>query len=432
MLRNKILGANGGIAFWTALGIAFTASAQNYWQQTSKPPGFSISMLIVNSNGHIFAGTYGDGLWRSRDKGDNWIQIGIGNVGLHIASLAVNRNDEIFVSTSGGMMRSPDNGENWITINTGLPAGYAISIAIDSSKGVAFAAFNNGIYRSETNGDSWQYIGRPDLYFFGLALNLHGHIFVATNCCLNVGNWLGSIFRSLDGGNSWARVYQDPPAFMGSVVQALAINARGEIFAASLWNGIVRSVDNGETWSILDSSPQKTACLAINSRGYIFVGQLEDGILYSSDRGESWTKISSGLLDTTILSIAIDANDYASSGDYSGRVFRSAQPTSVEGLADSEPAHFVLAQNYPNPFNPETQIVFNVPTHVKKQRVLIKIYDLLGRLVAVLFDREVKPGRYEVVWNGKDLLGQDLPSGTYLYRLEAGNVTIAKRMTLLR
>jgi Ca-activated chloride channel family protein len=103
-----------------------------------------------------------------------------------------------------------------------------------------------------------------------------------------------------------------------------------------------------------------------------------------------------------------------------------------ESANPSAPSDFVLQQNYPNPFNPETKIVFHVPTSAKPQRVVIKIYDLLGRLVAVLFDREAAPGRYEVVWNGKDMFGHDLPSGTYLYRLEAGDVKVTKRMTLLR
>ncbi|NUO83338.1 VWA domain-containing protein, partial [candidate division KSB1 bacterium] len=96
------------------------------------------------------------------------------------------------------------------------------------------------------------------------------------------------------------------------------------------------------------------------------------------------------------------------------------------------PSDFVLQQNYPNPFNPETRIVFYVPLSAEQQHVVIKIYDLLGRLVAVLFDREVAPGRYEVTWNGKDLFGRDLPNGMYIYRLEAGEVMLAKRMTLLQ
>ncbi len=108
--------------------------------------------------------------------------------------------------------------------------------------------------------------------------------------------------------------------------------------------------------------------------------------------------------------------------------------TAVDEDTDAQilPKTFVLEQNYPNPFNPETRLVFYVPPGTEQQRVRVKIYDLLGRLVAVLFDRTAAPGRYEVVWNGKDLLGHDLPSGTYLYRLEAGEVVMAKRMTLVR
>lgn len=117
--------------------------------------------------------------------------------------------------------------------------------------------------------------------------------------------------------------------------------------------------------------------------------------------------------------------------------------TAVDEDDDAQvlPKTFVLEQNYPNPFsplmrgasgNPETRVVFYVPPSAEKERVQLRIYDLLGRLVAVLFDRNAAPGRYEVVWNGKDLRGQELPSGTYLYRLEAGEVQMTKRMTLVR
>jgi Ca-activated chloride channel family protein len=96
------------------------------------------------------------------------------------------------------------------------------------------------------------------------------------------------------------------------------------------------------------------------------------------------------------------------------------------------PKTFVLEPNYPNPFNPETQIGFYVPATAQKQRVVIKIYDMLGRVIRILLDREFAPGHYVVRWDGKDASGYDLPSGTYLYRLEAGAVVIAKKMTLLR
>ena len=96
------------------------------------------------------------------------------------------------------------------------------------------------------------------------------------------------------------------------------------------------------------------------------------------------------------------------------------------------PKTFVLEQNYPNPFNPETRIAFYVPATAGKTRVTLKVYDVMGRLVAVLFDAEIEPGRYQVTWNGKDTYGRDLPSGTYIYKLQAGTVVLSKKMTLVR
>ncbi|MDZ7268981.1 MAG: hypothetical protein ONB48_14710 [candidate division KSB1 bacterium] len=73
-----------------------------------------------------------------------------------------------------------------------------------------------------------------------------------------------------------------------------------------------------------------------------------------------------------------------------------------------------------------------MPSQAARQRVELEIYDLLGRLVAVLFDREVTPGRYEVVWNGKDLHGHEVPSGIHVYRLRAQDFSQSRKLILLR
>ncbi|MCG3155935.1 MAG: hypothetical protein DKINENOH_02543 [bacterium] len=111
---------------------------------------------------------------------------------------------------------------------------------------------------------------------------------------------------------------------------------------------------------------------------------------------------------------------------------RSYVGTVSEKNVPSPPHMTQLVQNYPNPFNPETRIVFFVPPSSLQQRVVIKIFDLTGRLVRVLFDREIAPGRYEVIWDGRDAHNNELASGMYVYRLEAGDRVIVKRMTLLR
>jgi hypothetical protein len=88
------------------------------------------------------------------------------------------------------------------------------------------------------------------------------------------------------------------------------------------------------------------------------------------------------------------------------------------------PQTFILAQNYPNPFNPATVIQFSI---MNPQFTILKVFDVLGRDVATLVDKEVKPGSYDVVW---DATGSS--SGVYLYRLQAGKFIEMKKMLLLQ
>lgn len=85
---------------------------------------------------------------------------------------------------------------------------------------------------------------------------------------------------------------------------------------------------------------------------------------------------------------------------------------------------FELQQNYPNPFNPTTTIRFSVPA---KGMVSLKVYNVLGQLVANLVNQELKAGSYEV-----DFDGFALSSGIYLYKLSTGNYEATKKMMLLK
>jgi uncharacterized lipoprotein YddW (UPF0748 family) len=98
--------------------------------------------------------------------------------------------------------------------------------------------------------------------------------------------------------------------------------------------------------------------------------------------------------------------------------------TSVENNFDNLPGNFVLYQNYPNPFNPSTEIGFQL---LKSGLVTLKVYDMLGREVAVLINKEISEGYHSVNFNAVNL-----SSGLYLYQLSAGNFTSVKKMVLLK
>jgi hypothetical protein len=96
------------------------------------------------------------------------------------------------------------------------------------------------------------------------------------------------------------------------------------------------------------------------------------------------------------------------------------------------PRSFTLSQNYPNPFNPSTTIKYDIPAENGPVRVEIYVYDIRGRLIKKLVDREMEPGKYQVHWDGRDDRGQRMASGVYLYRIEAGDFSLRRKMTLIR
>jgi hypothetical protein len=88
------------------------------------------------------------------------------------------------------------------------------------------------------------------------------------------------------------------------------------------------------------------------------------------------------------------------------------------------PDKYELSQNYPNPFNPSTTIQFSLP---KQTQLKINLYNLLGEQVATLAEGMYEPGFHKVTFNASNL-----PSGTYIYRLESGEFVQVKKMMLLK
>ena len=85
---------------------------------------------------------------------------------------------------------------------------------------------------------------------------------------------------------------------------------------------------------------------------------------------------------------------------------------------------FSLGQNYPNPFNPATNIEFQVPDF---GIVTLKVYDVLGREVAILVNEELLPGKYKYEWKA-----DELSSGIYYYRLAATKYSDVKKMVIIK
>jgi hypothetical protein len=103
---------------------------------------------------------------------------------------------------------------------------------------------------------------------------------------------------------------------------------------------------------------------------------------------------------------------------------------SQTGIDDGEfAAVFALRQNSPNPFRGATAMSFNLPAPA---RATMSVYNVAGRKVATVVDRDFGAGRHDVMWDGRDADGRPIPAGIYFYRLDAGENTSTRKMIVLR
>jgi len=123
---------------------------------------------------------------------------------------------------------------------------------------------------------------------------------------------------------------------------------------------------------------------------------------------------------------SIVVNVYFTGDDFStttNKIIKISFPyTSVSN--SNSLSNFNLYQNYPNPFNSTTTIEFDIP---ERTNVKLIVYDILGREIETLIDKELEPGKYKVNFDATNL-----PSGVYFYTLRTPKFTKTNKMVLIK
>jgi len=103
--------------------------------------------------------------------------------------------------------------------------------------------------------------------------------------------------------------------------------------------------------------------------------------------------------------------------------------TGIRNPNSGIPATYTLGQNYPNPFNPATKINFSIPNSTETGAIQTRlvVYDALGKSIATLVDEQLKPGQYEVTFDGANYA-----SGVYFYEIQSGSFAERKKMVLIK
>lgn len=201
---------------------------------------------------------------------------------------------------------------------------------------------------------------------------------------------------------------------------------------------LATTTNGGESWTRIDSTLREIDSIGSvnglfldkNIEGRFFVSYT-GGLYLTEDNGKHFQNVYSGGAGRIWSDNKNPPNIYFNSDRGLLRILDTLA-VGVKYIENDLPSNLHLEQNYPNPFNPSTIIQYSIPNvetrHTSfQQNVTLKIYDILGRAVVTLVDKEQKPGCYEVIFDGSNL-----NSGIYFYQLLVGSFAQSRKMILLK
>jgi len=303
-------------------------------------------------------------------------------------------------------------------------------IFVDQNNGwvVGDKNYNPFIIHTSNSGTDWN--EQTNINFSGLGLT--NVDFANTTHGFAVGDF-GIVMKTTNGGNSW-RVswgnldpnqfwinYNLTGVFMPTPTSCWIAGNEGYSGNTTM---IMHTTNSGANWDTVSfSNGNINQIVFINeSEGYCVGHYYPD--YETTDGGSSWSQISyPGNVNKMFF---LNKSLGWAVGD-DGRIFKYYDPN-VSGIEEEKdfqfPDNYALMQNYPNPFNPGTTIKFSLPS---SSYATLKIYNALGEEVALLLDKELTTGTYEVGWNATGL-----PSGVYFYQLKTEGFIETKKMLLLK
>ncbi len=263
------------------------------WKGFGAPfPGKTMNCIIkVDTVSLVATGGGNVNVVRTKNDGLTWESASNGIAGPKVNSLTANGN-AAFAATDEGIFRSTDLGSSWTKVRTNT-LYVELSYSIISAKGNIYVANSNGgvnsgkdsIYKSTDNGDTWVKINNNlPAFLYGRTLSGYGDtIFVGQ---------VGGVYRSLNGGQSW----QIDTVGLGTNAGILSSSISGNVITMGTSKGIAVSTNNGNNWTMLSSNMYNGDVMGFVNVGEKLMvsmnGTNDKGIYRSLNHGVSWSKLS--------------------------------------------------------------------------------------------------------------------------------------------
>ncbi|MEK7263364.1 MAG: T9SS type A sorting domain-containing protein, partial [Bacteroidota bacterium] len=346
----------------------------------------------------------------------------------------------------GSFARSTDGGSSFSYamegINTADRFNWNTPFTLDKNNPSTLYIGSEKLYKSTTRAEHWDSISND------LTNGNHGHevpfgtittIDVArtdTNYIL-VGTDDGNVQITKNSGAEWINISSTlPDRWITRVCfDEHDKNTAYVTLSGYRWNEyighIYRTTNAGNSWSDISANlpeaPINDIIVDPDIDSALYIAS-DFGVFYSFNLGSSWSMLDNTLPNVPITDLTFhQPSRTLIAATYGRSMYKAAIIISdvKESNAQFAAKQFQLEQNYPNPFNPQTTIGFSL---LAVSNVTLKVYDILGKEIAVLIDNEKKEaGRYTVPFDGTNV-----PSGMYLCKLTSGNASSVRKMLLIK
>ncbi|MBI5404244.1 MAG: T9SS type A sorting domain-containing protein [Ignavibacteriae bacterium] len=413
--------------------------------------------LASNPNA-VFAGTGGMGIYLSSNNGINWIQTSL-NAPYNIQSLATYGNNIFAGLYMYCFFMSTNNGLNWIQKNEGF------GVTIPTIRSIL--VFGNYIYAGTYGLSIWR---RNLNELLGNAFSVSGFVRYLDN---NQPVTSGKVKAFKFDKNTWNVIYLDSANIQSDGSYTLSNVPQDSIdigvfpnstppndwvityYPSTIyWENATTLYPTGNLTNINIGAIRLAASTNNNSVSGKITGiadnpasNLKDAFVYAKN-GNTFVRCTTSDINgryslaslpegsikiiATRLGFSRDSaslNVTSTSNTDSINFLLSRYTVGINQISSEVPSEFKLFQNFPNPFNPTTIIKFQIKD---SRLVTLKVYDILGKEVAVLVNAKLQPGEYETQFPNISITNNQLPSGIYFYRLQTENFSEIKRMVLLK
>ena len=411
--------------------LAFSSNGGTNWVQRYPANGFWFHQLhFFDENIGIAGGTAGSPqngtIFKTTDGGDSWT---IQYSGFYPYTLFFLNSQTGWgggFGDSSNILKTIDGGLNWIPLTTNIEGSVLRIQFFNDSVGWASTSSSstyNNLYFTNNGGITWN-LNVDSIYDFWFT-------------DMNTGWYIidDKIYHTTNAGTSWSLQHSDS----GNNLLSLYFYNQDLGWVAG-YDGYILHTNNSGTPVELVSFSASLQGNNVNLR-WITASELNNNgfeihkLRYRQD--DNWETLGfvEGNGTTTDLNTYSFYDKNLSPGKYTYRLKQIDFDGTFEYSNAIEvivgiPSEFSLEQNYPNPFNPVTKIKFSVPqiaSNFSVSKISLKIYDLLGREIAILVNEEKPAGIYEVEFNANNF-----SSGTYFYRLQAGDFVVTRKLSLLK